>query len=194
MNVSGHRLSTTEIESALVDASARRRGRRRWQSGRAHRRGDLRFVILKSGVEPHARAWRRAAPARGRQDRPDRAAETAHVHSGSAENTLRQDHAPAAARHRRRAPARGYDDPGRRRRRRDDPRSDPDGVGRVGEGGASLKGEKEEEDEVSSRPLDFSTRRLAVSLSHSEVLAEPLHDPAHAIHAPVRTPDPGEEM
>jgi hypothetical protein len=41
---------------------------------------------------------------------------------------------------------------------------------------------------------DDSSRRLAVWPSRSEVLAEPLHNPAHAVDAAVRTPDPGEEM
>ena len=42
MNVSGHRISTTEVESALVDHQARRRGRRDRSQRRHHRPGDRR--------------------------------------------------------------------------------------------------------------------------------------------------------
>jgi acetyl-CoA synthetase len=72
MNVSGHRLSTTEIESALVD------DKRVAEAAVVGRQDDLTgesifcFVILKSGIEPNAalgescsrRICRKPAPAR----------------------------------------------------------------------------------------------------------------------------------
>ena len=66
MNVSGHRMSTIEVESALVDASGRGRGRGRRQADPVTGQAIFAFVILRLGL----RADRRA---RGRGARPRRA-------------------------------------------------------------------------------------------------------------------------
>ena len=119
MNVAGHRLSTTEIESALVanpkvaeaavvgavrrdDRPGRRRVRDPARGGRRRRPG---------GREGAARLGREA-------DRQDRPAPPDPRRRRAAEDPLRQDHAPPAAR-RRREP--------RRRRRHDARRHDRDG-------------------------------------------------------------------
>ena len=64
MNVAGHRISTTEVESALVDhhsvAEAAVVGKLDAISGQA----IFAFVILKTGVEPNDSLARRAARAR----------------------------------------------------------------------------------------------------------------------------------
>ena len=74
MNVSGHRISTTEVESALVDhpavAEAAVVGRR----GPDHRPGDLRLRDpARLGSEPRDALGERAARARREGDRADRA-------------------------------------------------------------------------------------------------------------------------
>ena len=133
MNVSGHRLSTTEIESALVShpkvAEAAVVGAADETTGQA----VCAFVILRESAldddgsgagGPH----RGAAQARPEGDRRDRQAAADHDRAGAAEDAVRQDHAPAAQ-GRRRAP---------RGRRRDDARRlDGDGPdqGQAGRGG-----------------------------------------------------------
>ena len=81
INVSGHRLSTIEIESALVAhpdvAEAGRRRRDRWHDGRGdrgvrRRRRRPRRASRRLGRAPPER--RRAARARDDRDRPDREA------------------------------------------------------------------------------------------------------------------------
>ena len=123
MNVSGHRLSTTEIESALV-AHPKPSPRRRSSVSPTSCTGEaiFAFVILKASAEPSPELGAGAAQARRQQDRPDRPSEDGHVHAGPAENPLRQDHAPPAARHRHRPHPRRHHHPGRRRRGRNDPR------------------------------------------------------------------------
>jgi NAD-dependent deacetylase len=101
LNVSGHRMGTMEIESALVaHTGARRRGGRRRPARRDHRRGDLR--LRRSQARPaHRRgsqADRQGAARLGRQgDRPDRQAEGHPLRRQPAEDAQRQDHAPPAA-------------------------------------------------------------------------------------------------
>ena len=104
MNVSGHRLSTTEVESALV--STTRPSPRPRSSARPTRspgEAIIAFVILRARQRADRRARRRAARARRDKDQPDRQAQVPDVHAGPAQDPLGQDHAPAAARHRRRA-------------------------------------------------------------------------------------------
>ena len=122
MNVSGHRLSTTEIESALVShpavAEAAVVGGPDAVTGEAINC----FVILRKGIEPTDELAQGAARARRDEDQPDRQAEGAHVHARPAQDAVRQDHAPAPAGHRPGPGPRRHDDPRRRDGRRDDPR------------------------------------------------------------------------
>ena len=125
MNVAGHRISTIEVESALVDhpsvAEAAVVGKNDPVSGQA----IFAFVTVRAGHRDERRARARAARARGEGHRAHRAAEVPAVHAGPAQDPLGQDHAPAAAR-RRRGPRAGRHDHARRRRRgRDHPRRAP---------------------------------------------------------------------
>ena len=115
INVSGHRLSTAEVESAIVahakvaEAAVVGRGRR------AHRPGDRR---VRDARRRAARATTRSRPRSAstwRADRQARAAEADHLGRRSAEDPLGQDHAPAAAGHRRGPRAGRRDDAARRR-------------------------------------------------------------------------------
>ena len=101
LNVSGHRLSTIEIESALVSASRRCRGGGRRPAGRAQRgsRGRLRHAqsgraddALRDELKKHVRKEI------GALAQPDDVRFT----GASAQDTQRQDHAAVAARYRRR--------------------------------------------------------------------------------------------
>jgi acetyl-CoA synthetase len=92
MNVSGHRISTTEVESALVshptvaDDRPGHRGVRHPARRRRRGRGQGR-----AGDQGAARP-------RGEGDRPDREAAADHGRAGAAQDAVRQDHAPPAAR------------------------------------------------------------------------------------------------
>ena len=109
-------------------ASARWKSRARWSIipavaeaavvGRAHElkgQAIAAFVTLKEGTHGDRGARRRAEGARRQEDRRDRAARRHPVRRRSAEDALGQDHAPPAARHRRRQGARRHDDAGRSR-------------------------------------------------------------------------------
>ena len=104
--------------------------------GRAHEikgQAIAAFVTLKEGAARAARSKqldRRAEGARRQEDRRDRAARRHPVHRRSAEDAVGQDHAPAAARHRRRQGARRHDDAGRSGGRRE-----AEGELRRGDGG-----------------------------------------------------------
>ena len=110
MNVSGHRISTIEVESALVDhhdvAEAAVAARNDALTGQA----IVAFVTLKAGHEPHGREARGAAQPRRGEDRPDREAGEHRLHARAAEDAQRQDHAPPAARRGREPAARRHDD------------------------------------------------------------------------------------
>ncbi len=105
MNVSGHRLSTTEIESALVanpwTAEAAVVGASDETTGQA----VVAFVIIKASQVEHATdpaGCRRGAASVGRRaDRRDRAPARRLHRRRAAEDPLGQDHAPPAARCRR---------------------------------------------------------------------------------------------
>ena len=119
MLVSGHNISTTEVESALVDHPVGRRSRGGRQGRRHDRPGDRRVRDPAVGGRAARRARRGAARSRRRAHRPDREAEVDPVHRGAAEDALGQDHAPAAARRRAGPGARRHDHarrPGGRRR------------------------------------------------------------------------------
>ena len=110
MNVSGHRLSTTEIESALVShpkvAEAAVVGAADDMTGQA----VCAFVILRDTARRRRRGHRRGAPqARAEGDRRDRQAAPDHDRARAPEDPLRQDHAPPAQ-GRRRAPRGGRRD------------------------------------------------------------------------------------
>jgi hypothetical protein len=102
MNVSGHRISTTEVESALVDhpavAEAAVVGRNDPITGQA----IFAYVILRSDVievtdEPSARSCASTWPRRSaRSPSP-----STSLHARPAQDPLGQDHAPPAARRRR---------------------------------------------------------------------------------------------
>ena len=131
MNVAGHRISTIEVESALVDhrsvAEAAVVGKNDPVTGQA----IFAFVTLAGGPGAVGRAGRRAARARRPRHRPDRPPQVPAVHAGPAEDPVRQDHAPAPARHRRGPAARGHDDPGRCQRGRLHPRELRQGRGLI---------------------------------------------------------------
>ena len=89
MNVSGHRITTIEVESALVDhksvAEAAVVGKNDPITGQA----IFAFVILQVGIEADRRAGRRAARARRQGHRADRQAEVPDVHAGPAQDPVR---------------------------------------------------------------------------------------------------------
>ena len=104
INVSGHRMSTAEVESAIVShpkvAESAAIGQQDEDSGQA----ICAFVTLEGDLEGDDELVGRAAGARGQRigklARPKRI-----VGRRPAEDPLRQDHAPPAARHRRGARA-----------------------------------------------------------------------------------------
>ncbi len=122
MNVSGHRISTIEVESALVDhhevAEAAVAARNDATTGQA----IVAFVTLKGGDGGLGREARGAAQPRRAEDRADREAGEHRVHARAAEDAQRQDHAPPAPRRRGEPPARRHDDARRPDGRRGDPR------------------------------------------------------------------------
>ena len=104
LNVSGHRLGTMEIESALVAnplvAEAAVVGRPHEIKGES----VFAFVVLKARAPDRRRgaAARRGTARLGRQgNRPDRQARRHPLRRQPAQDALRQDHAPPAARDRR---------------------------------------------------------------------------------------------
>ena len=118
LNVAGHRLGTMEVESALVDhpkvAEAAVVGRHHEIKGQA----VAAFVTVKEGVATSEALADELKAARRPQDRRHRPARRHHLRRRPAQDALGQDHAPAAARHRRRQGPRRHDDAGRSRRRR----------------------------------------------------------------------------
>ena len=105
LNVSGHRMSTAEIESAIVSYERGRRGRGDRPGRRGHRpvRDGVRHAPGRDGRR--RRADRRDPRARRQADRQARAAQADHLGRRPAQDPLGQDHAPAPARHRRGARA-----------------------------------------------------------------------------------------
>ena len=147
MNVSGHRISTTEVESALVDAPRGRRGGRRRPKRRRDGSGDRVLRHAESPCAGLARPCRRAARARGSTPRKIRHAEIPDVHAGAPQDAQRKDHAPFAAghrgrpyarRHRRRWPIRASSPSCSRARRTKLPKKSESGM-RKGAGRATLR-------------------------------------------------------
>ena len=128
MNVSGHRISTTEVESALVSHDAVAEAAVVGAADATTGQGIVAFVILRSGVENAPELVGRAARARGPRDRPDRQAAPDPGGLRAAEDPLGQDHAPAAARPGRAPRPRRRHDAGRS----DDHGPDPGRPGRPG--------------------------------------------------------------
>ena len=113
LNVSGHRLSTIEIESALVSheavAEAAAVGRPHELKGEA----VAVFVTLSGGFEPSRGIAEGAEGPRPQGDRRPGRARRHPLHGVAAEDPQRQDHAAAAPRHRRRpGDGRRHDDAG----------------------------------------------------------------------------------
>ena len=114
INVAGHRIGTMEVESALVDhpsvAEAAVVGRAHEIKGQA----IAAFVTLQGGDARHAKELvddlkEHVVKKIGAIARPDDILFTADL----PEDAVGQDHAPPAARHRRRQGARRHDDAGR---------------------------------------------------------------------------------
>ena len=126
MNVSGHRISTIEVESALVDhkdvAEAAVAARNDATTGQA----IVAFVTLKGGVDGSVEKLEELRNHVASEDRPDREAGEHRVHAGAAEDALGQDHAPAASGRGREPPARRHDDARRPEGGRGDPRARPE--------------------------------------------------------------------
>ena len=125
MNVSGHRLSTIEVESALVDHPRGRRGGRLWPLRRDDRPGDRRLRDAEGQRRPVGRDARGAPQPRREQDRRDREAGQHRLHARAPEDALGQDHAPPAARRRREPGDRRHHHAGRSRRSSTSSRSAP---------------------------------------------------------------------
>ena len=110
MNVSGHRISTIEVESALVDhhevAEAAVAARNDAMTGQA----IVAFVTLKGGAEGSVEKLEELRNHVAREDRADREAGEHRLHARAAEDAQRQDHAPPAARRGREPAARRHDD------------------------------------------------------------------------------------
>ena len=101
VNVSGHRLSTAEVESAIVAHEAVAEAAVIGQSDEDTGQAICAFVTLR-GEDRAQRGADRGDPRRSRRaDRQIRPPEADHLGRGPAEDPLRQDHAPPAARHRR---------------------------------------------------------------------------------------------
>ena len=101
LNVSGHRMSTAEIESAIVSHSKVAEAAVIGQQDEDTGQSVAAFVTLEGDQRGLRRARRGDPRARRQADRQARAAEAHHLGRRPAEDALGQDHAPAAARHRR---------------------------------------------------------------------------------------------
>ena len=118
INVAGHRISTTEVESALVSHPAVAEAAVIGAHDPLKGEGIAAFVITIGGV--HGDELREELSGTSPRDRQDRAAVAAALHARPAKDAQRQDHAPPAQGHRR----------GPRARRRDDAARPGDRAGR----------------------------------------------------------------
>ena len=116
VNVSGHRLSTAEVESAIVAHEKVAEAAVIGQSDEDTGQAICAFVTLRGGTEPSDELVEGIRADGRRADRQIRPPEADHLGRRPAEDPLRQDHAPAAARHRRGPGAGRRDDPARPRR------------------------------------------------------------------------------
>ena len=135
MNVSGHRLSTTEIESALVShpavAEAAVVGGPDPVTGEAINA----FVILRLGNEPSKALGEELRKHVAHKISPIAKPEVADVRARPAQDALGQDHAAPAEGHRHRPTARRHHDARRRERRQRHPRTVGCGGRRLGSRG-----------------------------------------------------------
>ena len=142
LNVAGHRLSTMEVESALVShpkvAEAAVVGKPDELKGQA----IAAFVTLESGQTPSDALQEGAARPRRQGDRRPAPARRDPVHRLAAQDPQRQDHAPTAPRHRRRP---------REHRRHLDARR-PGRAGQAPRGGRGL-------DEVEDLPAEHTEKK-----------------------------------
>ena len=116
VNVSGHRLSTAEVESAIVAHEKVAEAAVIGQSDEHTGQAICAFVTLARRNRAQRRAGR-GDPRRGRRaDRQIRPPEADHLGRRPAQDPLRQDHAPPAARHRRGPRPGRRHDPARPRR------------------------------------------------------------------------------
>ncbi len=113
VNVSGHRLSTAEVESAIVAHPDVAEAAVIGQHDEDTRPGDRR--VRDAPGRPRGRRWHRRGHPRDsrRADRQVRSPAAHHLDGRPAEDALGQDHAPPAARHRRGPRAGGRDDAAR---------------------------------------------------------------------------------
>ena len=133
VNVSGHRLSTAEVESAIVShgkvAEAAVIGQADEDTGQA----ITAFVTLEGDLEGDDDLVNEIRETRRLADRQVRAPQADHLGRRPAQDPLGQDHAPAAARHRR-GP--------RARRRHDAARPGRDAAARGQDQGARRRGQR----------------------------------------------------
>ena len=101
LNVAGHRLSTMEVESALVHHPKVAEAAVVGKPDEIKGEGIACFVTLIGGVAADGGTEEGAARARRQGDRRPGPARRDPLHRSAAEDALGQDHAPAAARHRR---------------------------------------------------------------------------------------------
>ena len=103
MNVSGHRLSTTEIESALVSHPAVAEAAVVGAADETTGQAVVAFVILRGDAVDSGDDNRPGTPQpRGQGNRPDRQAQEHPGGPGTAQDPVREDHAPPAQGRRRR--------------------------------------------------------------------------------------------
>ena len=123
MNISGHRISTAEVESALVGHSGVAEAAVVGASDDTTGQAICAFVILKSSAaRRHRGHGRRTAQAGRHGDLPDRPPPRNPRRPRTSEDPQRQDHAPTTARRRRGPRTRRHLNPGRPQRLRSDPR------------------------------------------------------------------------
>ena len=101
INVSGHRLSTAEVESAIVAHEKVAEAAVVAQSDELTGQAIVAFVTLQGDLDGNAGDRGPDPRARRRADRQARAPEADPVDRRPAQDPLGEDHAPAAARHRR---------------------------------------------------------------------------------------------
>ena len=120
MNISGHRISTAEVESALVGHSGVAEAAVVGATDATTGQAIVAFVILAAHTNTsRPRRHGRRPQGRGRpRDLTDRAPPRHQDRARTAQDPLRQDHAPPAARHRRRPRTRRHLHPRRPRRLR----------------------------------------------------------------------------